>query len=74
MPFTVPRAGADVPAILWLPERPAGRRPLVLLGHGGGVHKQAPFIDGLGNWLASGPTRRSLLRPPGPFDRRRAMG
>jgi hypothetical protein len=145
MPFTVPRAGEDVPAILWLPERPARRRPLVLLGHGGGMHKQSPFIDGLGNWLASGPGfaclaidlpihgertppdeiglsvrerrsrlgveawrernaratgqavgdwraaidasqdidpvphgpvgyRRSLLRPPGPFARRRAMG
>ena len=23
MPFTVERAGEDVPAILWLPERPA---------------------------------------------------
>jgi len=55
MPFTVPRAGEDVPAILWLPERPARRRPLVLLGHGGGMHKQSPFVDGLGNWLASGP-------------------
>jgi hypothetical protein len=55
MPFTVPRAGEDVPAILWLPERPAGRRPLVLLGHGGGMHKQSPLIDGLGNWLAGGP-------------------
>jgi dienelactone hydrolase len=55
VPFTVERDGEDVPAILWLPERPAERRPLVLLGHGGGMHKQSPFIDGLGNWLASGP-------------------
>jgi dienelactone hydrolase len=54
-PFTVPRADEDVPAILWLPERPAARRPLVLLGHGGGMHKQSAFIDRLGNWLASGP-------------------
>jgi dienelactone hydrolase len=53
-PFTVPRAGEDVPAILWLPDRPAERRPLVLLGHGGGMHKQSPFIDRLGNWLAGG--------------------
>jgi len=60
VPFTVPRAGEDVPALLWLPERPARRRPLVLLGHGGGMHKESPFIDGLGNW-------RSLLRPPGPL-------
>ena len=55
VPFTVARDREDVPALLWLPERPAERRPLVLLGHGGGMHKQSPFIDGLGNWLASGP-------------------
>ena len=30
MPFTVARAGEDVPVVLWLPERPARRRPLVL--------------------------------------------
>jgi dienelactone hydrolase len=55
LPFTVARAGEDVPAILWLPGRPAPRRPLVLLGHGGGMHKQSPYIERLGNWLAAGP-------------------
>jgi dienelactone hydrolase len=54
VPFTVPRVGQDVPAMLWLPDRPAEGRPLVLLGHGGGMHKESPFIDGLGNWLAGG--------------------
>jgi dienelactone hydrolase len=53
--FTVPRTGGDVPAVMWLPERPARRRPLVLLGHGAGMHKEAPFVARLGNWLASGP-------------------
>jgi pimeloyl-ACP methyl ester carboxylesterase len=52
--FTVPRADGDVPAIMWLPERPARRRPLVLLAHGGGTHKESPLIDRLGNWLAAG--------------------
>ena len=52
--FAVPRDGADVPAVLWLPGRPARHRPLVLLGHGGGMHKESPFIARLGNWLASG--------------------
>lgn len=55
MPLTVARAGEDVPAILWLSARPAPRRPLVLLGHGGGMHKQSPYSDRLGNWLAGGP-------------------
>jgi dienelactone hydrolase len=55
LPFTAPRAGGDVPAVLWLPERPARRRPLVLIGHGGGMHKDAPFVARLGNRLASGP-------------------
>ena len=57
LPFTVARAGEDVPAILWLPGRPSptATRPLVLLGHGGGMHKQSPYIDRLGNWLAARP-------------------
>ena len=54
MPFTVVSAGEDVPALLWLPERPQRRRPLVLLGHGGGMHKESPLIDRLGSWLAGG--------------------
>lgn len=52
--FAVPQDGEDVPAVLWRPERPAQHRPLVLLGHGGGMHKESPFIARLGNWLASG--------------------
>jgi pimeloyl-ACP methyl ester carboxylesterase len=54
VPFTVVSAGEDVPALLWLPERPQRRRPLVLLGHGGGMHKESPLIDRLGSWLAGG--------------------
>jgi dienelactone hydrolase len=53
--FTVPRAGENVPAVMWLPERPARRRPLVLLGHGAGMHKETPLIARLGSWLASAP-------------------
>jgi dienelactone hydrolase len=52
--FTVPQPEEDVPAILWLPERPARRRPLVLLGHGGGLDKETRYIDRLGTWLAGG--------------------
>jgi dienelactone hydrolase len=54
VPFTVARDGEDVPALLWLPERPQRRRPLVLLAHGGGMRKDSPLIDRLGTWLAGG--------------------
>ena len=42
VPFTVPQPDEDVPAIMWLPERPQRRRPLVLLGHGGGHAQGIP--------------------------------
>jgi dienelactone hydrolase len=54
LPFTVRRPEEDVPAVLWLPERPAERRPLVLLSHGGTMHKESRSIARLGNWLAGG--------------------
>jgi len=34
----------DVPGVLWSPTGASGRRPLVLLGHGGGQHKKAPGL------------------------------
>lgn len=34
----------DVTGLLWSPADPTGSRPLVLLGHGGGQHKQAPGL------------------------------
>jgi dienelactone hydrolase len=58
--FAAPRDGEHVPAVLWLPKRPAQHRPLVLLGHGGGMHKESPFVARLGNWLASGPGYAAL--------------
>ncbi len=34
----------EIPGALWTPEGAVGTRPLVLMGHGGGQHKQAPGI------------------------------
>ena len=34
----------EIPGVLWTPERAAGTRPLILMGHGGGQHKKAPDI------------------------------
>jgi predicted alpha/beta-hydrolase family hydrolase len=59
-PFAVRRGDEDVPAVMWLPERAARRRPLVLLGHGGGMHKDSPLTDRLGTWLAVGHGMASL--------------
>lgn len=36
-----------VPGILWTPEEGAGRRPTVLIGHGGTQHKRTPNVLGL---------------------------
>lgn len=33
-----------VPGLLWTPEGADGTRPLIVMGHGGGQHKQAPSI------------------------------
>jgi pimeloyl-ACP methyl ester carboxylesterase len=33
-----------IPGVLWSPAGAAGRRPLVLLGHGGGQHKKGPGL------------------------------
>lgn len=40
--FTV----GDVPGAVWAPAEATGRRPLVLLGHGGGAHRTHPSIAG----------------------------
>ena len=55
--LTVSRGGEDVPALLWRPadgqhDGQPTRRPLVLIGHGGGMHKQAPFVVRLAERLA----------------------
>jgi dienelactone hydrolase len=43
--------GAIVPGILWTPEDATGKRPLVLIGHGGSQHKRAPNVLALARRL-----------------------
>ena len=38
--FTV----GEVPGVLWSPASGSGRAPLVLMGHGGGLHKKTPAL------------------------------
>ncbi|MEU1179444.1 alpha/beta hydrolase [Streptomyces sp. NPDC005820] len=42
--FTLPFTFGEIPGALWTPDGTAGSRPLILMGHGGGQHKQAPGI------------------------------
>lgn len=42
--LSVERPGENVPAVVWLPGSAGGPWPAVLLGHGGGQHKQARYI------------------------------
>lgn len=34
----------EIPGVLWSPEFPDPRAPLILMGHGGGLHKRAPGL------------------------------
>jgi dienelactone hydrolase len=42
--FTVRADGRSVPGVLWAPEGPPRRLPLVLIGHGGSQHKAHPGV------------------------------
>jgi dienelactone hydrolase len=44
----------DVPGVLWSPAASSGRRPLILLGHGGGNHKKHPAMTGRAQRLVAG--------------------
>jgi len=42
--FVLKTAEDTVPGILWSPEASTGPHPTVLIGHGGTVHKRAPYV------------------------------
>ncbi|MEU6894865.1 alpha/beta hydrolase [Streptomyces sp. NPDC046557] len=43
----------EIPGVLWTPEDACGSRPLILLGHGGGLHKTAPGAVSRGRRFAA---------------------
>ncbi|BBA96326.1 hypothetical protein RVR_1573 [Actinacidiphila reveromycinica] len=47
-------AVGGVPGVLWSPAAGAGRAPLVLVGHGGGMHKKAPAVSGRAQRIVAG--------------------
>ena len=66
-------SGAVVPGVLWTPEHATGVRPLILMGHGGGQHKQAPGIVGRARrFVAEGGFAVAALDAPGHGDRPRS--
>lgn len=52
MPLSVKQGGEDVPAVLWLPASTASPKAIVLIGHGGGMDKDARFVTRLAGYLA----------------------
>ncbi len=50
--FTVAVEGRTVPGVFWMAAETDGPRPLVLLGHGGKLHKRAPYLLAMARWLA----------------------
>jgi pimeloyl-ACP methyl ester carboxylesterase len=63
----------DVPGVLWSPAAADGRRPLVLLAHGGGQHKKAPgLVARARRYVAACGFAVAALDAPGHGDRPRA--
>jgi dienelactone hydrolase len=50
--FTVERNSHTIPGVVWHPVTSSGRRPLVLMGHGGGGHKRNERMVMLGRLFA----------------------
>jgi dienelactone hydrolase len=51
--FDVAVDGRVVPGLLWTPEAAPGPRPLVLIGHGGSLHKRVAYVLYLARHLVS---------------------
>jgi pimeloyl-ACP methyl ester carboxylesterase len=59
----------DIPGVLWSPAGPVGRRPLVLLGHGGGQDKKGPGLVARACRLVTGGFAAAAIDMPGFGDR-----
>ena len=52
LPLSVRQAGENVPAVAWLPASSAPATAIVLVGHGAGMDKDAPFVTRISRHLA----------------------
>jgi dienelactone hydrolase len=60
----------EIPGVLWTPEYTTGPRPLILMGHGGGQHKNAPGIQaGARRFVAEGGFAVAAIDAPNHGDR-----
>lgn len=50
--FAIERNGLTIPSVLWQPSTPSGRKPLILMGHGGSGHKRNARMKMLGKLFA----------------------
>jgi dienelactone hydrolase len=82
MRFTTPATSADgvieqfftldeIPGVLWTPEGPSGTRPVILLGHGGGLHKAAAGVVSRARRFAAGGFAVVAIDAPNHGDRPR---
>lgn len=55
-PFAVRVAGRNVPGLLWFRQGQAGRRPIVLVGHGGSQHKASEAVLDIVRGLVAQPS------------------
>lgn len=63
----------DVPGVLWSPSSPPPGAPLVLMGHGGGLHKRAPGLVGRARAMVTEHGRHVVaIDAPGHGDRPRS--
>jgi dienelactone hydrolase len=71
--FTLTSTSDQIPGVLWTPENATGGRPLILMGHGGGQHKQAPgIVERARRFVAEGGFAVAALDAPGHGDRPRS--
>jgi dienelactone hydrolase len=65
----------EIPGVLWTPAGATGTRSLILLGHGGGQHKQAPrIVAGARRFAADCGFAAVAIDAPGHGDRPKTAG
>ncbi|HEY9292406.1 MAG TPA: alpha/beta hydrolase, partial [Microlunatus sp.] len=65
-------AAAGIPGVLWSPDTGSSTAPLILLGHGGGLHKTSPdVVRRARHYVTTCGFRAAAIDAPGHGDRPR---